>query len=144
MLRSRSIWRSLLLGGVLLCSATAVRADRTLCSTVLQPGNPGWLSEKEGEIHRLRDGFRFTPPRDPKTIQIKLPLPQNRDFRLYSELAFETQTKDANSAITVEVEAFCSWSACRIKIRSIARSRIGLTSYGSHGVENIIFRKLPA
>lgn len=106
MLRSILIYRSVLLCGVLLCSATAVRADRTLCSTVLQPGNPGWLSEKEGEIHRLRDGFRFTPPQDPKTIEIKLPLPQNRDFRLYSELAFETQTKDANSAITVELEAF--------------------------------------
>jgi hypothetical protein len=28
---------------------------------------------------------------------------------------------------TVEVEAFCSWSACSVKIRSIARLRIGLT-----------------
>ena len=28
---------------------------------------------------------------------------------------------------TVEVEAFCSWSACRIMIRSIARDSIGLT-----------------
>ena len=29
---------------------------------------------------------------------------------------------------TVEVEAFCSWSAWSVKIRSIARLRIGLTS----------------
>ncbi len=28
---------------------------------------------------------------------------------------------------TVEVEAFCSWSACRMKIRSMARSSTGLT-----------------
>jgi hypothetical protein len=34
---------------------------------------------------------------------------------------------------TVEVEAFCSWSACRMKIRSIARARIGLTTYSSPG-----------
>jgi hypothetical protein len=29
---------------------------------------------------------------------------------------------------TVEVDAFCSWSACRMKMRSIARSSTGLTS----------------
>ena len=29
---------------------------------------------------------------------------------------------------TVEVEAFCSWSAWRMKIRSMARARTGLTS----------------
>ena len=28
---------------------------------------------------------------------------------------------------TVEVDAFCSWSACRMKMRSIARARTGLT-----------------
>ena len=28
---------------------------------------------------------------------------------------------------TVEVEAFCSWSACRMKIRSSALARVGLT-----------------
>ena len=28
---------------------------------------------------------------------------------------------------TVEVDAFCSWSACRMKMRSSARARIGLT-----------------
>ena len=28
---------------------------------------------------------------------------------------------------TVEVEAFCSWSACSIMIRSIALARIGFT-----------------
>ena len=28
---------------------------------------------------------------------------------------------------TVDVDAFCSWSACRVKIRSKARSRTGLT-----------------
>ena len=30
---------------------------------------------------------------------------------------------------TVAVEAFCSWSACRMKMRSIARARVGLTLY---------------
>src|SRR6188474_1136265 len=33
---------------------------------------------------------------------------------------------------TVEVEAFCSWSACRIKIRSIARASTALGLYSSH------------
>ena len=32
---------------------------------------------------------------------------------------------------TVEVEAFCSWSACRMKMRSIARASTGLTLYFS-------------
>ena len=45
---------------------------------------------------------------------------------------------------TVEVEAFCSWSACRMKMRSSARSSTGLTLYSSHGVANIMRRKLPA
>ena len=29
---------------------------------------------------------------------------------------------------TVEVDAFCSWSACRIRMRSIARASTGLTT----------------
>ncbi len=45
---------------------------------------------------------------------------------------------------TVEVEAFCSWSACRMKMRSSARSITGFTTYGSQGVANIMCRKLPA
>ncbi|MNT82611.1 hypothetical protein D3C72_2223670 [compost metagenome] len=45
---------------------------------------------------------------------------------------------------TVEVEAFCSWSACRMKMRSSARSSTGLTLYSSQGVPNIMRRKLPA
>ncbi|CPL06468.1 Uncharacterised protein [Bordetella pertussis] len=44
---------------------------------------------------------------------------------------------------TVEVEAFCSWSACRMKMRSSARSTTSLTLYSSHGVANIMRRKLP-
>src|SRR5258708_37641919 len=34
---------------------------------------------------------------------------------------------------TVEVDAFCSWSAWRMKMRRIAFSMIGLTTYGSAG-----------
>ena len=45
---------------------------------------------------------------------------------------------------TVEVEAFCSWSACRMNIRSMARASTGLTRYASHGTENIICRKFSA
>ena len=44
---------------------------------------------------------------------------------------------------TVEVEAFCSWSACRMKMRSSARTSTSLTSYSSHGVANIMRMKLP-
>ena len=44
---------------------------------------------------------------------------------------------------TVEVDAFCSWSACRMKIRSIAFSTIGLTSYSSAGTPKVMRRKLP-
>ena len=34
---------------------------------------------------------------------------------------------DEPASRTVEVEAFCSWSACRMKMRSIARASTGLT-----------------
>ncbi len=43
---------------------------------------------------------------------------------------------------TVEVEAFCSWSACRMKMRSIARTSTSLGTYSSHGVPNIMRMKL--
>ena len=59
--------------------------------------------------------------------------------------------RDANGLVpdephrrTVEVDAFCSWSACSVKMRSTARSNTGLTLYSSHGVANIMCRKLPA
>ena len=39
---------------------------------------------------------------------------------------------------TVEVEAFCSWSACKIKILSNARTNTGFGLYSSHGVANIM------
>ena len=44
---------------------------------------------------------------------------------------------------TVDVEAFCSWSACRMKRRSSARTSTGLGSYSSQGVANIMRMKLP-
>jgi hypothetical protein len=43
---------------------------------------------------------------------------------------------------TVEVEAFCSWSACRIRMRSSARTSTGFGLYSSHGVPNIMCMKL--
>ena len=39
---------------------------------------------------------------------------------------------------TVEVEAFCSWSACRIRMRSSARVSTGFGFHSSHGVPNIM------
>ena len=50
---------------------------------------------------------------------------------------------DEPASRTVEVEAFCSWSAWRMKIRRIACSMIGLTSYGSAGTPKVMRRKLP-
>ncbi len=50
---------------------------------------------------------------------------------------------DAHSR-TVDVDAFCSWSACRMKIRSSARTSTSLTVYSSHGVANIIRMKFAA
>ena len=45
---------------------------------------------------------------------------------------------------TVEVEAFCSWSACRMKMRSIARVSTGLGFHSSAGTENDMCRKFSA
>ena len=45
---------------------------------------------------------------------------------------------------TVEVEAFCSWSACSVKIRSMARQRIGSTTYSSAGTAKHMLRKFEA
>jgi hypothetical protein len=39
---------------------------------------------------------------------------------------------------TVDVEAFCSWSAWRMRMRSMARDSTGLGLYSSHGVPNIM------
>ena len=41
---------------------------------------------------------------------------------------------------TVEVEQFCSWSACRMKIRSIASTTSGSRSAGWPSVVNIMCR----
>src|SRR6202012_4559228 len=45
---------------------------------------------------------------------------------------------------TVEVEAFCSWSACRMKILSSASASTGLILYSSHGTAKHMFRKFSA
>src|SRR3979411_127351 len=45
---------------------------------------------------------------------------------------------------TVEVEAFCSWSACRMKILSSASASTGLILYSAHGLAKHIFRKFGA
>src|SRR5215471_2012953 len=45
---------------------------------------------------------------------------------------------------TVEVEAFCLWSACRMKMRSMARASTGLGLYSSHGTAKHMRRKLVA
>ncbi|MNJ76630.1 hypothetical protein D3C77_739520 [compost metagenome] len=42
---------------------------------------------------------------------------------------------------TVEVDAFCSWSACRMKMRSMAFASTGLIGLISAGVLNIMCRK---
>ena len=50
---------------------------------------------------------------------------------------------DAHSR-TVDVDAFCSWSACRMKIRSSARASTSFGLKSSHGVANIIRMKFIA
>ncbi len=42
---------------------------------------------------------------------------------------------------TVEVEQFCSWSACRMSRRFSALSSVGETTNGSAGTANIMCRK---
>ncbi len=42
---------------------------------------------------------------------------------------------------TVEVEQFCSWSACRMNSMSSALATSGSTSYGSAGMPKVIRRK---
>src|SRR3954463_640941 len=42
---------------------------------------------------------------------------------------------------TVEVDAFCSWSACRMKMRSIARTSTSFGLYSSAGTANIMRMK---
>src|SRR5206468_1183175 len=45
---------------------------------------------------------------------------------------------------TVEVDAFCSWSACRMKILSSALANTGLILYSSHGTAKHMCRKFSA
>src|SRR5512141_2325483 len=51
---------------------------------------------------------------------------------------------DEPASRTVDVDAFCSWSACRMKMRSMARTSTSFDLYSSHGVANIMRMKLPA
>src|SRR5690606_33771689 len=60
-----------------------------------------------------------------------------------AEIAPNRFTIDEPHSRTVEVEQFCSSSACRISSRSIAFSTTGSTWYGSHGVANMRWRKFP-
>ena len=48
---------------------------------------------------------------------------------------------DEPTSRTVDVEQFCSWSACRMNSMSSARTSSGSTSYGSAGSPNVIRRK---
>src|SRR2546430_9654498 len=48
------------------------------------------------------------------------------------------------ASLTVEVEAFCSWSALRMKMRSIARARTALGLYYCHGTAYHMRQKLIA
>src|SRR5271169_6286405 len=45
---------------------------------------------------------------------------------------------------TVEVDAFCSWSACRMNILSSASASTGLILYSSQGTAKHILRKFEA
>jgi hypothetical protein len=45
---------------------------------------------------------------------------------------------------TVLVLAFCSWSACSTRMRSMARDRIGLPCHGSAGTAFSMYRKFSA
>ena len=45
---------------------------------------------------------------------------------------------------TVEVDAFCSWSACRMKMRSMALVRTGFGFQSSAGTEKHMRRKFSA
>ena len=42
---------------------------------------------------------------------------------------------------TVDVEQFCSWSACRTKSMSRVRTTSGSTSYSAVGTPNVMRRK---
>ena len=44
------------------------------------------------------------------------------------------------ATLTVDVDAFCSWSMCSIRMTSSAFDRTGLTSYFSEGKLNIMCR----
>ena len=49
---------------------------------------------------------------------------------------------DELASRTVDVDAFCSWSACNRKMRSMARARVGEITPGSQGLPNIMCKKL--
>src|SRR6476646_8071297 len=48
---------------------------------------------------------------------------------------------DEPTSRTVDVEQFCSWSACSTNSMSRALTKSGSTSYGSAGKPNVILRK---
>lgn len=100
-----SLNRSAAIACSLAICCAAAWADRTLCSTGLPLGKPERISPEIGEALLTKDVLRFSPAKNPKTVSVELPLPQNRDFRLYSELAFETSAWNDATAVTVELQS---------------------------------------
>ncbi len=95
----------LILGSLILLASSAV-ADRVLCSTDLAVEMPSYFARSSGTIEKSGGGIKFTPPAEPsKTTEVRLPLPDDRDFRLYGELEFKTSTENDKCAITVKLEA---------------------------------------
>ena len=115
-----SLNRSAAIACSLAICCAAAWADRTLCSTGLPLGKPERISPEIGEALLTKDVLRFSPAKNPKTVSVELPLPQNRDFRLYSELAFETSAWNDATAVTVELQSI--WP----KYDKLAKKRIKL------------------
>jgi len=61
-----------------------------------------------------------------------------------AEMLANRFARELPTSRTVLVEQFCSWSACRMSSRSRARATTGSTSYSSHGVANVMYRKFEA
>ena len=61
-----------------------------------------------------------------------------------AEMAANRLAPELPTMRTVDVEQFCSWSACRMSSMFSARASTGGGAYASQGTENIMFRKFSA
>ena len=92
--------------------------------------NPGyWMVGRDGSVYTFGLAAHFGD------------IPSTTDAPSPSPVVSMSAEPNGRGYVLLEVEAFCSWSACSRKMRSMALANTGLMLLGSQGLPNIMCRK---